>query len=209
MKEERKSVLNTLFDIIKRRQQTVQHHMLLLAFIVIIILDTAQHLRKGEHTDQHRDKGYTAHKIVGIQVKRIAPLIPLMPTVARNRPIRPPIMPLITLPEETLVIMLRPKIAKAKYSGLENCSATFASCGASKIRQTVLKIPPAVLAKVERPRVSEPAAPASSPSDNRPMLSLRKQAYPESSTGLPKYCRHKSHRSKFPTASECRRYRGT
>ena len=43
--------------------------MLLLAFIVVIILDTAQHLRKGEHTDQHRDKGYTAHKIVGIQGK--------------------------------------------------------------------------------------------------------------------------------------------
>ena len=43
--------------------------MLLLAFIMIIILNTAQHLRKGEHTDQHRDKGYTAHKIVGVQSK--------------------------------------------------------------------------------------------------------------------------------------------
>ena len=56
-------------DIVKRRQQTVQHHVLLLAFIMIIILNTAQHLRKGEHTDQHRDKGYTAHKIVGVQSK--------------------------------------------------------------------------------------------------------------------------------------------
>ena len=54
-------------DIIKRRQQTVQHHVLLLALIMIIILNTAQHLRKGEHTDQHRNKGYTAHKIVGVQ----------------------------------------------------------------------------------------------------------------------------------------------
>ncbi len=54
-------------DIVKRRQQTVQHHMLLLAFIVIIILNTAQHLRKGEHADKHRDKGHTAHKIVGVQ----------------------------------------------------------------------------------------------------------------------------------------------
>ena len=43
--------------------------MLLLAFIVIIILNTAQHLRKGEHTNQHRDKGHPAHKIVGVQGK--------------------------------------------------------------------------------------------------------------------------------------------
>ena len=56
-------------DILKRRQQTVQHHVLLLTFIMIIILNTAQHLRKGEYTDQHRDKGYTAHKVVGVQGK--------------------------------------------------------------------------------------------------------------------------------------------
>ena len=56
-------------DILKRRQQTVQHHVLLLTFIMIIILNTAQHLRKSEHADQHRDKGYTAHKIVGVQGK--------------------------------------------------------------------------------------------------------------------------------------------
>ena len=43
--------------------------MLLLAFIVIIILNTAQHLRKGEYANQHRDKGHTAHKIVSIQGK--------------------------------------------------------------------------------------------------------------------------------------------
>ena len=56
-------------DIVKRRQQTVQHHVLLLAFIVIIILNTAQHLRKGEYADKHRDKGHAAHKIVGVQSK--------------------------------------------------------------------------------------------------------------------------------------------
>ena len=47
----------------------------------------------------------------------------------------------MTLPDDTLVIILRPKIAKAKYSGLENCRATFANCGANKIKQMVARIP--------------------------------------------------------------------
>ena len=43
-------------------------------------------------------------------------------------------------------------MASAKYSGLENCNATFASWGASKIRQMVLKTPPKVLANVDKPK---------------------------------------------------------
>ena len=82
----------------------------------------------------------------------MVPVIASMPTVAKKRPIRPPMIPFTTLPLETLVIILRPKIAKAKYSGLENCNATFANWGASKIRQMVLKTPPKVLANVDNPK---------------------------------------------------------
>ena len=45
-------------------------------------------------------------------------------------------------PEETLVMMLSPNTASAKYSGFENFSATDASIGEKMIRQIALKIPP-------------------------------------------------------------------
>ena len=86
-----------------------------------------------------------------VPVKRMAPLMGSMPIVAMKRPMRPPIMPLMTEPEDTLVIMLTPKIANAKYSGFENCSATFASCGAKMSRQTAEKMPPNMLPVVEMP----------------------------------------------------------
>ena len=64
----------------------------------------------------------------------------------------PPMIPLSTLPLETLVMMDNPNTARAKYSGLENCREIFARSGAQIIRQTVLKIPPNALAVVESPR---------------------------------------------------------
>ena len=42
-----------------------------------------------------------------------------MPTVPRNRPMIPPMIPFSTLPLDTLVIMDSPNTASAKYSGLE------------------------------------------------------------------------------------------
>lgn len=83
---------------------------------------------------------------------RIWPLMASMPIVEMISPITPPIRPLRTEPEETEVIMEMPKMARAKYSGLENCSATEASRGEKIIRQMAEKIPPKVEEKVDRPR---------------------------------------------------------
>ena len=47
--------------------------------------------------------------------------------------------------------MLIPNIAKAKYSALENCNASFANCGERIIKQSELKIPPDKLANVDSP----------------------------------------------------------
>ena len=91
------------------------------------------------------------NRYVVFSVKRMAPLMASIPTVAKKRPIMPPMIPLITLPLETLVIMDNPNIARAKYSGLENCSEILARSGAQIIRQTVLKMPPKALAVVESP----------------------------------------------------------
>ena len=75
-----------------------------------------------------------------------------MPTVARNRPMIPPMIPFSTLPLDTLVIMDSPNTASAKYSGLENCREILARRGAQIIRQIVLKMPPKALAVVESPK---------------------------------------------------------
>jgi len=55
-------------------------------------------------------------------------------------------------PAETLVIILMPNIANAKYSGFENCKATFASCGENTIKHTALKIPPNMEPIVDKPK---------------------------------------------------------
>ena len=66
------------------------------------------------------------------KVKRSIPLIASRPIVAINRPIKQPINPFKIEPVDPEVIMEIPKIAKAKYSGLENCKATLASRGAKR-----------------------------------------------------------------------------
>ena len=70
------------------------------------------------------------------------PLIASNPIVAINKPIKQPIIPFKIEPLETEVIMLIPKMAKAKYSGLLNCKAILASIGANNTKQKVEKTPP-------------------------------------------------------------------
>ena len=53
-----------------------------------------------------------------------------MPTVARNTPMHPPIRFLRTDFEPTLLIMLRPKTVRAKYSGGPKSMAISARKGA-------------------------------------------------------------------------------
>ena len=83
------------------------------------------------------------------KVNLSSPLIASSPMVAMNSPIRQLISPFKIEPDDTEVIMLMPNTAKAKYSGLLNCSASFASIGANKIRHIVEKTPPKVDAIVE------------------------------------------------------------
>ena len=84
-------------------------------------------------------------------VKRIFPVMASIPIVPIKSPSAPPISPLITEPEDTLVIILMPNSARAKYSALEKVSATFASCGAKTIRQIAENTPPNILPVVESP----------------------------------------------------------
>ena len=75
-----------------------------------------------------------------------------IPMVAIKSPIKPPITPFSTDSEETELIIEIPKSANAKYSGFEKDVATRASCGASNISMTALKIPPNILANVDSPK---------------------------------------------------------
>ena len=55
-------------------------------------------------------------------------------------------------PDDTLVMILSPNIASAKYSGLENFKATDASNGEKMIKQIALNTPPNVEPKVDKPK---------------------------------------------------------
>ena len=63
----------------------------------------------------------------------------------------PPRRPFKIDPDETLVMILSPNTASAKYSGFENFSATDASIGEKMIKQIALKIPPNVEPNVDKP----------------------------------------------------------
>ena len=72
-----------------------------------------------------------------------------MPIVAIIKPSTAPISPLITFLEEMLVTMLRPNIARAKYSAAPNFRANLLSSGAVHSSITALNRPPNVDAMVE------------------------------------------------------------
>ena len=75
-----------------------------------------------------------------------------MPIVARSKPSTPPIKPFTIDFDETLVIILIPNNASAKYSGALNSKATLASMGEKTTRAKQLNNPPNNEEKVEMPR---------------------------------------------------------
>lgn len=93
-----------------------------------------------------------------LKEKRAYPVIGSSPIVAIRRPKKPAINPLTSDFPETLAIMVRPNIIRAKYSSGPNLRANRANCGAINIKQKVEIIPPVVDAIVAIP-IAFPASP--------------------------------------------------
>jgi len=91
------------------------------------------------------------------KVKRSVPSVGFKPTIESRSPKKPDRKPLVSDAEETLAIIVSPKIMSAKYSGGPNLRAIFASWGERKIRQRVENMPP----NVEAIRATPIAFPAS------------------------------------------------
>ena len=85
------------------------------------------------------------------KVKRYVPVKLSTPTVANSKPRIPPIRPLITDFPDTLVMMLMPKKASAKYSGDLKFRATLARYVAPNTSTTQLNSPPHRDEKVDIP----------------------------------------------------------
>ena len=76
------------------------------------------------------------------KVKRSAPVIPSVPTVARNSPKKHDRKPFIMEPPESPETTLSPRMVRAKYSAGPNRRAKLAISGVAAIITTVLNSPP-------------------------------------------------------------------
>ena len=80
--------------------------------------------------------------------KRMYPSIGSVPTSATSSPRQPEISPLSRLPDVSVTMLDRPRIASRKYSGGPNSSATRARGGATNSSASVEMMPPQKLATV-------------------------------------------------------------